>query len=187
MATISIADISKFQVDNNLRSHHSLPYQNKLFLVPTRGSSKEAVMKKLITYTFAITALLIGSLAIQAQPLKKQKVKFAKSKKYSNTVYNNGSYSKRGVYTYYQTKYKWHYGKKYINTYKIKVYPNGRKNVKLVKSVQAKKHFGGNTHYTTQIVRQGWKLYRVTYKVTKYRGGLVSKTIVKKQRIQRYG
>lgn len=147
-------------------------------------------MKKLVTLTFIITALLLGAIAVQAQPYKKyKKAKAVKYNKYKNNNYNNGyyngNYNRRGVYVFYRTKYKWHYGRKYKNTYKVKIFPNGRKKVKLVNSVLIRR-YRTQTYYQTRNIRQGWRLYRVTYKITKYPSGYVSKRIVNKKRLNRF-
>lgn len=144
-------------------------------------------MKKLITFTFIITALILGTTAIHAQPFKKKhKTKFVKNTGYITNGYNK-SYNRRGVYTYYKTKYKWHHWKKYKNTYKITVFPSGRKRVKLISSVRAGNHYGVKSFYRTRIIYNGWKMYRVTYKIKHYPSGFVSKKIVKKRRIFRFG
>lgn len=144
-------------------------------------------MKKLITLTFVITALLLGAFAIQGQPYKKKnKAKVVKNNRYINNGYNNGNYNRRGVYVYHQTKNVWKHGQLYKNTYKIKVFPNGRKNVKLINSVKVRRNNRVQTFYRTQNVRQGFRMYRVTYKFTKYPSGYVNKKLVKKQRLYRW-
>lgn len=154
-------------------------------------------MKKLITLAFVITALLLGAIAIQAQPYSKGKYKKKNNKasKHSNygngygnanyypTGYRNGHYNYRGVYIYYKTKKVWKYGRTFRNTYKIKVFRNGRKKVKLIKSVPIHRHYGKKVYYRTSIVKRGWKKYKVTYKITRYRNGRIKKQVVKKVRI----
>jgi hypothetical protein len=156
-------------------------------------------MKKILTLTFVITALFLSAIAVQAQPYNKYKkvkaVKYNKHKnnnynkgfynKHKNNNYNKGFYNNRGVYVYHTTQYKWIYGRKYKNIYKVKVFPNGRKNVQLVNSVLVPR-YRTQTYYQTKTIRQGWRLYRVTYKVTRYPSGYVSKRIVKKQRLNRF-
>lgn len=160
-------------------------------------------MKKLITLAFLITALLLGAITIQAHTgSKKHNKKHRKGiahgnqNNYGNTNYGNrnyypigyrnGHYNRNGVYVFYKQKRVWKYGQKFKNTYKVKVFPSGRKKVKLVKSVPAYRHYGNygkRVSYKTKIVRYGWKKYRVKYKIIKFRNGRVKKKIVSKKRI----
>lgn len=142
-------------------------------------------MKKLIILTFAITALLLGAIAIQAQPVNKKykKAKVTKKTPYKNAGYPSGKYNYRGVYTYYTTKFVWKHGRKFKNTYKVNVLRNGRKRVKLIESVPVRRHYGKRVFYRTRIVTKGWKKYRVTYKITRFPNGRVKKKVVKKVRI----
>ena len=139
-------------------------------------------MKKLLTLTFVIAALIIGAVSVQAQSYKYKKIKAVKHNKYKKNN-NYGNYNRRGVYTYHKTKYVWHYGRKYKKTYKVKVFPNGRKKVKLINVQRVSRYHGARTYYTSKIVRYGWKTYRLTYKVKQYRNGRVKKKLVKKTRI----
>lgn len=139
-------------------------------------------MKKLITLTFVITALLLGAIAIQAQPkYKKARIKTTPPK--INVSHKNYKPNYRGVYTYYDTKYVWKHGRQYKNTYKINVLRNGRKKVKLIQSVPVRRHYGVKTFYKTEIVGKGRNKHRVTYKITRFSNGKVRKQVVKKVRI----
>ncbi len=144
-------------------------------------------MKKLITLTFVITALLLGAIAISAQPYRKGKYKKAKSTQNTRNSdvghHNNGHRNYRGVYTYHKTKFVWKRGHEYKNTYKIKVFRNGRKKVKLLSSVPVHRRHIVNVYKEVQVIRQGRKKYRVTYKVTEFSNGRIKKQVIKKVRI----
>ncbi|NNE99900.1 MAG: hypothetical protein HKN25_12840 [Pyrinomonadaceae bacterium] len=152
-------------------------------------------MKKLLTLTFVISALLLGAMSVSAQSYKYKKTKAVKGVKYNNNGYynrnnrhynrNNGYYNRRVAYTFYKTKIKWKYGRKYKHTYKVTVLRNGRKIVKLVNVKPVRRHYRVHTYYTSKIVHRGWKTYRLTYKVKHFRNGRIKKKLVKKQRIYR--
>lgn len=135
-------------------------------------------MKKLLTLTFVIAALMVGAITAQAQSYKYKKIKAVKHNKYKK--YNNyGKYNRRVVYSYYKTKYAMKYGKMFKKTYKINVLRNGRKIVNLVNVKRVKPR----VHFRTKTVQRGWKTYRITYKIKRYPNGKVKKKIVKKKRI----
>ncbi len=163
----------------------------------------EVIMKKLLTLTFTILALLLSSTALQAQNYKKYKHKKRNKNIYSqnngtyyNTEYRNngyrkGHYNRRGVYVFYKTKYKWYSGRKYKLTYKIKVFPNGRKKKKLIKVQKVRNHnyytnygYGVKTYYRSHTIYQGWKRYRVTYKIKRFPNGRIKRKLVKKVRLR---
>ncbi len=155
-------------------------------------------MKKLITLAFVITALLLGAIAIQAQPHHKKHKRQTKVftdnnygydtnyRRYNTNYrlgYYNGYYNRKGVYVFYKQKRVWKYGQMFKNTYKIKLFPNGRKKVKLVSSVPVQRRYGKRVFYRTRIVQRGWKTYRVTYKIIRFQNGRVKKKVVNKVRI----
>jgi len=162
-------------------------------------------MKKLITLTFTIMAFLLSSVAIQAQHYKKHKKHNNTYGRYQHTNYyktgyRNGQYNRRGVYVFYKTKYNWRYGQKYKKTYKITIYPNGSRKVKLVNVQRVNKHFyntgynngygygygygyGVKTYYKSHIVYSGWKRYKVTYKIKHYQNGRIKRKLISKKRL----
>lgn len=144
-------------------------------------------MKKLITLTFTIAALIFGSISVQAKPVKKLR-KFKAKKHLKHVSNNNGHYNRRGVFVYHKTKTKWYFGRKYKLTYKIKVFPNGRKNVKLINIKRVRKNhygrYGVKTYYRSYTIYQGWKPYRVTYKIKRFPNGYTKKKLVKKVRLR---
>jgi len=141
----------------------------------------EVNMKKLLTLTFVITALIIGAVSVQAQPYKYKKIKAVKHNNYKKNNNHYGKYNRRVIHTYYKTQYVSQFGKMFKKTYKINVLHNGRKIVNLVSVKRVKPH----VFYRTKIVRQGWKTYRVTYKIKRFPNGKVKKKIVKKVRIHK--
>ncbi len=156
-------------------------------------------MKKLFTLTFTILTLLLSNVAIQAQHYKKHKKRNNAYGQYNQTHYNktgyrNGHYNRKGVYVFYKTKYKWRYGQKYKNTYKIKIYPGGHRKVKLVKTQRVNNHYYNNgynngygygvkTYYRSHIVYRGWKRYKVTYKIKRYPNGRIKRKLIRKKRL----
>lgn len=141
----------------------------------------ETNMKKLLTLTFVIAALIIGAIGVQAQPYRYKKIKAVKHNKYKKKNNNFGNYNRRFVHTYYSTKYVMRFGKMFKKTYKIKVLRNGREIVNLVRVNRVKPR----VFYRTKIVRKGWKTYRVTYKIKRFPNGRVKKKIVNKVRIHK--
>ena len=143
-------------------------------------------MKKLITITMTITALLLGTSAIQAKPVKVKKgkkVKAAKVFKKPKTVkpFN----ARRIVGTFYTTQKVWKYGQKYKNTYKVTVFRHGGTKKMLVSSVPVRNQYRRvQTYYQTYTIFQGWKPYRVTYKIKRFPNGRVKKKLVKKVRLR---
>ena len=145
-------------------------------------------MKKLITLSVTIFALMMTTVAIHAQPYKKKK-KFG-IKPYvgmNSPGYYNGRYNRRGVYIYHSVRFVRKWRGLYRNTYKNKIFPNGRTKSKLISSVLIKPYRfyngRGRLFYRTKIEYFGGKKYRVTYKIKRLRNGRVKKKIVHMQRI----
>ena len=155
-------------------------------------------MKKLITSTFAITVLMLGAIGIQAQSKRSQqktnhfpkaKVSYKTSKINNKRAYNNrnsrynGGFTFRGTYTYYTTKYIRKFGKRFENTYEVKLRRNGRKTTKLVKRVLVKRNHSAKTTYKTKTVKRGNKFFRITHKVSHFGNGRTKKVQIKKVRV----
>ncbi|NNE66193.1 MAG: hypothetical protein HKN33_06470 [Pyrinomonadaceae bacterium] len=140
-------------------------------------------MKKLITIITAIFALSVGAMSIHAAPAKyKPKVnkktykKFKKKKKrFRNVNLYNGHYNRRGVYIYYTTRIVQTWRGKYKNTYKHKIFPNGRHKVKLVKSKKINHVYPVRVRFKTKTVYRNGVKYRVRFKIVKYSNGRVKR------------
>ncbi len=144
-------------------------------------------MKKLITLTMTIVALFLSAVSAQAHHVKKPKK--IKTKKFLKHVSykNKGHFNRRGVYVYHTTKKKWINGKKYKMTYKVKVFPSGRKKVKLINVQRVRNHYGYHrvkTYYRTYTIFQNWRPYRVTYKIKRFPNGKIKKKMISKVRLR---
>ncbi len=143
-------------------------------------------MKKLLTLATLLFLLLAGASAISAKPPKKKKHKPAATL-YEPVPQYNGYYNRRGVYIYHSTRIVWRRNGRYRNTYKHKVFPNGRMKTRLINSVRIRPHRYGHgrvrVFYRTKTVYRGWKAYRVTYKIKRYPNGRVKRKIVHIRRI----
>ncbi len=140
-------------------------------------------MKKLTTLSIAILAILLGSTAVHAQAGRwSKKPAHIKPAKNVKQLRNN---KRRVVHTYFTTQIVWKHGRKYKNTYKISVFPRGRTQKSLVRSVPIRNQRFTRTHFHTYTVYEWGKPYRVTYKIQRFRNGYVSKKLMKKVRLYR--
>lgn len=145
-------------------------------------------MKKLTTLLIAITALLLGTATVSAAPknkYKKVKKPYVKVKKAKKNGLYNGHYNRRGVYIYHQHKFVNSRRGVLKNTYKHKIFPNGRHKVNLVnRKLIAKNRY--NSYKGVKIIhkveRYGWRQYLVTYKIKRTWYGM-KKKIIKKKRL----
>jgi len=148
-------------------------------------------MKKLITIIVAIIALSIVAIATDAAPAKPKvkrnkkpvyKKSYKNSHKYNNGLYR-GHYNRRGVYIYTTTRIVSKWNGKYKNTYKHRIFPNGRHKVKLIKSVRIRHAYPVRIKFKSKIVYFGWRKYRLVYKITKFSNGRIKRVVHKKRRV----
>ena len=154
-------------------------------------------MKKLITLSTALFMLIIGAASISAQPsrgrgakakpVKKSNARFVKRNRNSNNksmagLYN-GYYNRRGVYIYTTTNIVSKWNGKFKNTYQHKVFPNGRHNIRLIKSVRLPHIYPVNVRYQSNISRLGGHNYRIVYKITRFSNGYIQKIVHTKHRV----
>ena len=147
-------------------------------------------MKKLITIITALFALVVGAISISAQPVRNSRGKYKpvttakapafktkKGKGYVNPVLYNGYYNRRGVYIYETTRVVFKWNGKYRNTYRHKVFPNGRHKVKLIKSVKIRHVYPVSVRYKTETQYFAGQRYTVTYKITRFSNGQRQKIV----------
>lgn len=155
-------------------------------------------MKKLYSAAIILTALLAGAASVEAQPRYKKH----KKQRQGTVGYDpypdrgpgvhrdtrrapEGYYNRRGVYIYHYTRNVWRRGRMFRNTYKVRIFPNGRRKVRLVRSVPLHRHYGRRVFYRTVIERRGWRRYRVTYRIVRFPNGRVKRRVVRRVRIYR--